>query len=94
MKVKTKNRVNRINTLKVKYPSLLPDVLNSTTKEFEKDAIMAMAVKLFEMNKVSSGIAASIAGVDRTTFLLSLINYNVSFVNTEKNELLSDIKNA
>lgn len=94
MKVKTKNRVNRINTLRVKYPSLLPDALNSTAEEFEKEATMAMAVKLFEMNKVSSGVAASLVGMDRTTFLLSLRNYNVSFIDVIKGELISDIKNA
>ncbi|MEI7484221.1 MAG: UPF0175 family protein [Ignavibacteriota bacterium] len=94
MKVKTKNRILRVNTLKVKYPALLPDALNSTAEEFEKEAIMAMAVKLFEMKKVSSGVAASLAGIDRTTFLLSLKKYNVSFIDVVKTELLSDIENA
>ena len=91
--MKTKTRFKR-NTIKIKYPSALPDSINSTAKEFEKEAVMAMAVKMFEMNKISSGIAATIAGTDRVSFLLSLHKYNVPYFETEKEEIISDLKNA
>jgi len=33
---------------------------------------MAMAVKLFEMKRLSSGMAATLAGLNRVNFLLNL----------------------
>jgi predicted HTH domain antitoxin len=55
-------------SLRIEYPSTLPDALHQTPMEFEQDARFAMAVKLFEMKRVSSGQAAQLAGIDRTTF--------------------------
>ena len=55
---------------------------------------MAMAVKLFEMKRLSSGIAAKLAGMDRVTFLLSLHRYGVAMIDLEEDELLSDLENA
>lgn len=56
----------------IDYPEHLPDALQTTRAAFEQEARMAMAVKLFEMNRLSSGLAAQMAGVDRMTFLLWL----------------------
>jgi len=53
-----------------------------------------MAVKLFEMKRLSSGMAAKLAGVDRVTFLLSLHQYGVPAIDLEEEELLSDVNNA
>ncbi len=55
---------------------------------------MSMAVKLFEMKRMSSGMAAELAGVDRVTFLLNLHNYNVPMIDLTEEELLSDMENA
>ena len=49
----------------IEYPANLPDILQATRSQFEQEARMAMAVKLFEMKRISSGIAAAIAGIDR-----------------------------
>jgi len=63
-------------------------------KQFEKEARLAMAVKLFEMKKLSSGMAANLAQTDRVSFLLSLSDYSVNMINYEAEELLEDINNA
>lgn len=63
-------------------------------KAFEQEAKMAMAVKLFEMKRLSSGMAAELVGLDRVSFLLSLHHFNVPMVDLEEDELLSDMKNA
>lgn len=55
---------------------------------------MALAVKLFEMKRISSGVAAQIAGMDRVSFLLDLGRYGVSAVNLEEGELERDIENV
>jgi predicted HTH domain antitoxin len=80
--------------LVIEYPKLLPDALQRTRAEFEQEARMAMAVKLFEMKRLSSGIAARLAGTDRVSFLLSLHRYGVAMIDLDEDELLSDVKNA
>lgn len=80
--------------LVIEYPNLLPDALLQSRSEFEQDAKMAMAVKLFEMKRISSGIAATLAGVDRVTFLMSLHRFGVAMIDLDDEELLSDLDNA
>jgi predicted HTH domain antitoxin len=55
---------------------------------------MAMAVKLFEMKRLSSGMAAKLAGMPRVTFLLSLHRYGVAMIDLDEDELREDLSNA
>jgi len=80
--------------LVIDYPQLLPDALQQTRSDFEQEAKMAMAVKLFEMKRLSSGVAAKLAGVDRVTFLLSLHRYGVAMIDLDDEDLLTDLHNA
>jgi predicted HTH domain antitoxin len=80
--------------LTVEFPDSLPDLLQETKQEFEFEVKMALAAKLFQMKRISSGIAASIVGIPRTTFLLNLHKYWVPMIYLEKDELISDVKNA
>jgi len=78
----------------IDYPERLPDALQQSRADFEREAKMAMAVKLFEMKRLSSGVAARLAGIDRDSFLLSLHRYGVAMIDLEEDELLFDLKNA
>jgi len=78
----------------ITVPDSLPDALQETPAEFEREARMAMAVKLFERKRISSGIAARLAGVERTEFLLELHRYGVPMIDLDESELLSDEANA
>lgn len=80
--------------INIEYPETLPDALQETPEEFEHEARMAMAVKLFEMKRISSGMAAQLAGVDRVTFLLSLHRYGVAMIAFSEEEVVSDAKHA
>lgn len=68
--------------------------MQQTTEQFEHDAKMAMAVKLFEMKKISSGTAASLAGLERVQFLLELHRYGVPVIDLTEDELKADRENA
>ncbi|MEA5582688.1 UPF0175 family protein [Nodularia harveyana UHCC-0300] len=83
-----------MSQLKIEYPETLPDALQQTREEFEQEAKMAMAVKLFEMKRISSGLAAQLAGIDRVSFLLNLHRYGVAMIDLTQEELLSDLNNA
>ena len=80
--------------LVIEYPKLLPDVLQQTRADFEQEARMAMAVKLFEMKRLSSGLAAKLAGVDRVTFLMNLHRYGVAMIDLDADDLQADIEHA
>lgn len=80
--------------LVIEYPKLLPDVLQQTRADFEQEARMAMAMKLFEMKRLSSGLAAKLAGVDRVTFLMNLHRYGVAMIDLDADDLQADIEHA
>lgn len=55
---------------------------------------MALAVKLFELKRISSGMAAQLVGIDRVMFLLELHRYQVVVRDLTESELMSDIEDA
>lgn len=54
---------------------------------------MAMAVKLFEKRRLSSGMAAALVGLDRVLFLLRLSDDGVPMIDLNTDELAEDIAN-
>ncbi len=82
------------HSIQVEYPEHFPDALQTTSDGFEQEARMAMAVKLFEMKCLSSGMAAQLVGIDRVSFLMSLDQYGVPMQDLSLAELESDLVNA
>jgi predicted HTH domain antitoxin len=78
----------------VQVPSSLPDALQCTPEAFAQEAKMAMAVKLYEMKRLSSGMAAALAGVSRVAFLMQLHRYGVPVIDLSPDDLESDVANA
>lgn len=77
----------------VRYPDYVPGTLDLSCEQFEADARMAMAVKLYELRRISSSVAAEMANVDRATFLLNLHLFDASVRDVTDDELLADLKN-
>lgn len=75
-------------------PATLPDAMGSTPKEFAKEATMAMAVKLYELKRLSSGMAASLAGMERVAFIAELHRYGVALIDLDETDLASDVLHA
>jgi len=82
------------HSIQVEYPEHFPDALQTTPDSFEQEARMAMAVKLFEMKRLSSGMAAQLAGMSRVSFLMQLSQYDVPMQDLTLDELESDLSNA
>jgi predicted HTH domain antitoxin len=80
--------------LTIDYPETIPDALQETRDEFERHAKIAMFAKLYELKRVSSGMAASILGIERVEFLLLLHQYQVPMIDIPEDELASDVINA
>lgn len=83
-----------MSQLTISYPKHFPDAMGQTPLQFEQEAKWAMAVKLFEMKRISSGMAATLLGVERVTFLLKLSDYGVAMIDLTEDELLSDLASA
>ena len=81
-------------TLTVDYPDALPGSLHMSRCEFEREARLAMAVKLFETGKLTSGQAAQLAGIQRVHFLYELGRFGVSSIQVTDNELELEVTNA
>jgi len=68
----------------------LPDTVDFDDKE----ALMAIASRLYEKGKLSLGQAAELVGLSKRTFMESLGNYGVSVFNYPSSDLDRDVENA
>ena len=83
-----------MNTLSVQYPESLPDCVRMSRDEFERDMRLALAAKLFELGRLSSGQAAALVPTDRYSFLRSLHQVGIAAINWNIEELDHEISNA
>jgi predicted HTH domain antitoxin len=83
-----------MNTLSIKYPPEVLWALQQEPKEFEREARLLLAVKLYESGKLSTGLAAKIADVPRVTFIHLLGQYGLSPFGETKQEIVRDLKHA
>ena len=58
----------RSNTLTIEYPQELLWALQKEPEEFAAEARVLLAIKLYETGKLSTGLAAQVAGVPRSAF--------------------------
>lgn len=81
--------------ISVTYPESLAYSLKLADKEFEKEIKTISLVKLYELGKISSGIASKILGNNRLDFIERVGEYKVSIFNLiDEDELNEDIANA
>jgi len=78
----------------VEVPASLPDAIQCTPQQFAQEAKLAMGIKLYEMKRLSSGMAASLVGMGRVQFLGELHRHGVAMIDLDDEELVEDINNA
>ena len=79
-----------MRTLTIEYPDSLPDALHLSNSDFEREARLAMAAKLFDRGRLTSGQAADLAGMPRVHFLYEVGGWGVSALQTPADEIEGD----
>ena len=83
-----------MNTLTIPYPQDLLLSLKKRPAEFEAEARLLLAVKLYELDQISTGMAARLAGMSRVAFILALERFGLSPIGLEPGELAEDVSHA
>ncbi len=81
-----------MKAIQIEYPESWTAAAGSSSERFESDARLALAMKLFEMGRLTSGQASQLAGVSRTAFLLACPQWNVPAVNWDAEELAAEFQ--
>jgi len=77
--------------LTVPYPDSLPASLGMSRSEFEQEARLLLAARLFAERKISSGLAAEMAGISRVEFLTKTASMNLSAAMPSADEIAEDV---
>lgn len=81
--------------IRIEYPESLANSLKLTGNDFVLEMKTSSLVKLYELGKVSSGVAAKVLGISRIDFLDLLAKYKVSVIGDyDSGDLNDDIANA
>ena len=67
-----------MTTITVDLPEQVQQALNRTTGEISRDVKLYAALMLYQLGKLSSGVAAQMAGLSRVEFLHLCGEYGVS----------------
>jgi predicted HTH domain antitoxin len=68
--------------------------MKRSPQEFESEAKLLLAVKLYEMDRISTGAAAKLAGMSRVAFMFELSRFGLSPMGQDASELAQDLANA
>jgi predicted HTH domain antitoxin len=82
------------NVLTIPYSEDLLLSMKRSPQEFESEARLLLAVKLYELDRISTGAAASLAGMSRVAFMFELARFGLSPLGQDPSELAEDLANA
>jgi predicted HTH domain antitoxin len=82
------------NTLCIPYSDDLLLSMKKSQEEFEDEARLLLAIKLYELGRVSTGSAAELAGISRVAFIFELGRFGLSPVGQAPAEIAEDLANA
>lgn len=83
-----------MSSVTIEYSPELLWALQQEPEEFESEARLLLAIKLYELRKLSTGLAAKLAGVPRITFMFLLNRYQLSPFGQTPEELSKDLDDA
>ena len=83
-----------IRSLTIDYGDEVLLALGLSPEQFREEAKILIAVKLYEMGRLSTGAAAQLAGVPKPVFLTKLADYGADTFDLSDEELGRDMTDA
>ena len=83
-----------MSAITVQIPDDLDLALNVAPDALAPALLVAAAVKLFELGKISAGKAAELAGMPKQLFLMTLAAWGVSASTLSAEDIAKDLANA
>lgn len=83
-----------MKTLTIDYGDEILQALGLSPEQFSEEARLLVAVKLYELGRISSGAAAALAGISKPLFLTKLADYQVDSFRMSEEELRQDLASA
>lgn len=83
-----------MKTLAIEYPAEILWALQQEPEDFQREARLLLALKLFETGRLTTGLAAKLAGMPRVAFMFLLGRYGLSPFGEEPEELEQDLAHA
>jgi predicted HTH domain antitoxin len=78
----------------IHYPAAILWAIDKAPDEFEAEARLLLALSLYESGRLSTELAAQLAGMPRIAFIFELGKHGLSPFRTTAAELAEDIENA
>jgi predicted HTH domain antitoxin len=70
------------------------EALQISPENISSEMLLAAAIKLYEIGRLSSGAAANLADIPKVVFLSKLADYEVETFKQSETELVEDLANA
>lgn len=83
-----------MTTMVAQYPEDLLETLHMSREEFEAEARFAMAAKLFELGRLTTGQAAQLVPMSRYDFIHRISELGVAAINWDVAEAEDEFKHA
>lgn len=83
-----------MTTMVAQYPEDLLETLHMSREEFEAEARFAMAAKLFELGRLTTGQAAQLVPMSRYDFIRRISELGVAAIGWDVAEAEDEFKHA
>ena len=81
-------------TLIIDYSDEVLLALGCSLEQFSEEAKLLVAIKLYELGRLSSGAAAKLADIPKPLFLMKLADYGVDTFQLTEEDLQQDLASA
>lgn len=86
--------MNGTNTPSIEYPPEILWALQQKPEDFASEARLILALKLYESGKLTTGLAAKLAGIPRLRFIFLMGEHGLSPFGEAPEDLEQDLANA
>lgn len=83
-----------MKVLSIPYSDDLLITAGKSKEAFEQEMRLLLAVKLFELNRLSLGKAAELCGMNKLGFMGELGRIGIPVINLDDDQIMDEINNA